>query len=78
MIDEPITTVERDCQHKEARAEAEIARTRVVPSSQRILRWKNVAVAVSEIVHLRNARIVLNVGVQIISNEFARIYTRTS
>ena len=34
-IDEPIATLERDRQHQEARTEAEIGRTRVVPSSQR-------------------------------------------
>ena len=76
IIDEPIGTVERDRQHQEARTEAEIGRTRVVPSSQRqrwVLREKNIAVAVSEIMHLRNAGIVLNVGVPIISNEIARI-----
>ena len=35
IIDEPITTVERNCQPQEARMEAKIDRTRVVPSSQR-------------------------------------------
>ena len=35
IIDEPITTVERNCQHHEAIREAEIGRTRVEPSSQR-------------------------------------------
>ena len=34
--------------------------------------------AVSEILHLRNARIVLNVGFQIFSTEIARIQTSTS
>ena len=35
IIDEPITTIELDRQHQEARTEAEIGRTGVVPSSQR-------------------------------------------
>ena len=35
IIDEPITTVERNRKHQEARTEAEIGRTRVVPSRQR-------------------------------------------
>ena len=66
IIDEPITTVQRNPQHQQTRTEAEIGCTRV-------LRDKNVAAAVSEILHLRIARIVLNVGVQIISNEVARV-----
>ena len=33
IIDEPIMTVERDCQHQEAKTEAEVGRTRVVRSS---------------------------------------------
>ena len=34
IIDEPIATVERECQHQEARTEAEIGLLRIVPSSQ--------------------------------------------
>ena len=69
-------TVERHRKHQEARTEAEIGRTRVVravKNSGEFWERKNVAVAVSEIMHLRNARNVLNVGVQIITNEIARI-----
>ena len=35
ILDESITTVKRNRQHREARTEAEIGRTRVVPSNQR-------------------------------------------
>ena len=35
ILDEPITTVERDRQNQEARTEAKIDRTRVVSSSQK-------------------------------------------
>ena len=76
IVDEPITKVERSCQLQKTRTEAEIDRTRVVPSSQRqqwVLRRKNDAVAVSKNMHLRNARMVLNEGIQIISNENDRI-----
>ena len=75
IIDEQITTVEFDPQHQEAKTEAAIGRTRVVPSNQRQrwdLRERNDAVGVSEIMHLRIARIVLNLGVQIISNANVR------
>ena len=81
IIDEPVTTVERDCQHQEARTEAEIGRTRVVPSIQRqswVLSEKNVVVSISEMMLRRNARIVLNVGVLIFSNKISGIQTRTS
>ena len=73
ITDEPITTVERDRQNKEARTEAEIGRTRFVPSRQRqryVLIEKNVAVVVGEIMHLRNKKIVLNVVLRL--NHFQR------
>ena len=72
IVDDSIKTVEHNCQLQKARTEAEIGRTRVVPSSQRqqcVLRRKNVVVAVREIMHLRNARMVLNVGIQFISKK---------
>ena len=74
--DEPIATVERDRQQQEARTKADIGRTKVVPSSQRqrwVLREQNVTFVVSEIMHIKNARINFNVGVEIISNEIAHI-----
>ena len=79
IIDEPIFTVE--CEHQEARTEAEISRTRVVLISQRqrrVLRANNVAVSVSKIMHLRNARIVLNAGIQTFPYKIALIQMGTS
>ena len=35
LIDKPITTVERDCQHQEAKTEALFGRTRNMSSSQK-------------------------------------------
>ena len=76
ILDKLITTRERNRQHQVSKTEAKVGRTRVLPISQRqrlVPREKNSAVAINEIRHLRNAKIDLNVGVQINSNEIARI-----
>ena len=68
-------TAESDCQDQEARREAEIGPWELCQAVKTSgeFREKKVVIAVSEIMHLRNERIVLNEGVPVKGNEIARI-----
>ena len=65
IIDEPITTVERNCQHQEPRTEAEVARTRGVPSGHKqrlVLRGKMPPLRSASYMHLRKVRFFSKCG----------------